>query len=139
GWRSRRVTGAGLVASIRPSIIALTGRTKGNSTTRPPDKRQTLLGLARRRAAVTLDGAALFVIDANCHGPLSGGAWGQTPPARAPLVRGHGEEVPDFDRERRLPDLTEVFPVAAGSLIVFTAGNRISTRRPRAAAIRRSI
>ena len=71
GWRSRRVTGAGLVASIRPSIIALTGRTKGNSTTRPPDKRQTLLGLARRRAAITLDGAALFVIDANCHGPLS--------------------------------------------------------------------
>src|SRR5208283_548926 len=46
-------------------------RTKGNSATRPPDKRQTLLGLARRRAAVTLDGAALFVIDANCHGPPS--------------------------------------------------------------------
>ena len=62
-----------------------------------------------------------------------------SPLPRVPLVRGHGEDVPDFDRERRLPDLTEVFPVAAGSLIVFTAGNRISTRRPRAVAIRRSI
>ena len=42
-----------------------------NSATQPPDKCQMLLGLARRRATVTLDGAALFVIDANCHGPLS--------------------------------------------------------------------
>jgi hypothetical protein len=35
-------------------------RVKGNSATRPPDKCQTLLGLARRRAAVTLDGVARF-------------------------------------------------------------------------------
>jgi hypothetical protein len=42
-----------------------------NSATRPPDKLQTLLRLVRRRAAVTLDRAALFVIDANCHGPPS--------------------------------------------------------------------
>ena len=32
-----------------------------NSATRPPYKRQTLLGLGRRLAAVTLDGAAPFV------------------------------------------------------------------------------
>jgi hypothetical protein len=42
-------------------------------------KRQTLLGLGRRRAAVTLDGAALFVIDANFHGPLSEGSLGSDP------------------------------------------------------------
>jgi hypothetical protein len=46
---------------------------KGNSATRPPDKCQTLLGLTGRRDAVTLDGAALFDIDANCHEPLSRG------------------------------------------------------------------
>src|SRR5208337_1107925 len=54
---------------VTPSAMPSGEREKGNSATRPPDKRQTLLRLARRRAAVTLDGAALFVIDANCHGP----------------------------------------------------------------------
>ena len=60
-----------MAVSMRDERGSTAGREKGNSATRPPDKRQTLLGLGRRRAAVTLDGAALFVIDANCHGPLS--------------------------------------------------------------------
>ena len=49
------------------------------------------------------------------------------------------EDGPDFDSECPLPDLTGGFPFAEGALAVFTAGNRISTRRPRAAAILRSI
>ncbi len=59
--------------------------------------------------------------------------------SRAYSVRGHSEDVPDFDREGPLLDLTAGFPFAGGVRAVFTAGNRISTRRPRAAAILRSI
>ncbi len=59
--------------------------------------------------------------------------------SRAHLIQGHREDVPNFDRERPSPDLTEDFPFGEAGLAVFTAGNRISTRRPRAAAILRSI
>ena len=45
----------------------------------------------------------------------------------------------DCYRERQLPDRTTGFPCDEGALFVFSAGNRISTRRPRAAAILRSI
>ena len=45
----------------------------GNSATRPPDKCRIWLRPARCSRIVTLDGAALFGIDANCHEPLSQG------------------------------------------------------------------
>lgn len=46
--------------SIGPAL-GLAART-GNSATRPPDKHQTLLGLARRQAGVTLHGAAPLLL-----------------------------------------------------------------------------
>ena len=57
--------------SVTKTIDLIVGREKGNSATRPPDKRLMVLRPVSDPRVVTRDGAALFGIDANCHETLS--------------------------------------------------------------------
>ena len=58
---------------------------KGNSATRPPDKRPMVLRPVSAPRVLTREGAALFGIDANCHESLSQGGL----PLRAIWHNGH--------------------------------------------------